>query len=402
MDDIYKNNHPAYILFREVQQNRPEVYEEMVHLIRPHRIESLVRIFKDHLDHSGIHLNVFNENRQKIPNFLLRFVKCCIKNFPTPGDAFGIQLTCRITKNNTQNTLDSRHLKEKSFNNVVNTHSYTDKALKYELELYSDQSQILEIAGKRKYSSIFVRGYSIRDLLSIFPYESCVLPTDVESENAYYGFNVEGKMVNLKLTRFMLVASSSSSSSSAAASNSSSSSSAVVTTNSSCCMDIDKKNTIIRIVYKSYARDLIHLLKHLDGNNIFAYNDVKCIFQKCGITCYFFNMVRVVRIMNDRKISSSATFDNRHLHDLVNVIKYQCRTGTPLPLNRDGLAKNPERSPLEVLSFEAPKKNYVRLSTAEEKTFYPIKTSTDKMFFGQQFNEGTGYTFAILPRTDGG
>ncbi|GFR32844.1 uncharacterized protein TNCT_443241 [Trichonephila clavata] len=82
------------------------------------------------------------------------------------------------------------------------------------------------------------------------------------------------------------------------------------------------------------------------------------------------------------------------MKNIMTILKYQCRTGRPLPLTRDGLAKNPERSPLEILSFEAWKRNCAHMCI--EATSVQVNRRTEKMFFGQQFREGTGYDFCLL------
>ncbi|GBL58219.1 hypothetical protein AVEN_240821-1 [Araneus ventricosus] len=87
-----------------------------------------------------------------------------------------------------------------------------------------------------------------------------------------------------------------------------------------------------------------------------------------------------------------------HAKDVATIVKYQCRSGQPLPMTRNGLEKNPIRSQLEILAFEAWKMNLARMCT-QEKREEKVKYSMDKMFFGEQPNEGTGGSFALLPKS---
>lgn len=348
--------HPGRVLFREVRHRRPDIYREIRRLIRPHPIGSVVRIFCDHLEKNVDDIGVFDRHRDRIPKFLLDFVRKIHKNIPSPGDAYGILLTCRITKTDTQDTLDSRHLREEASacGNVFNV----EKDLRYELYIFSTQTQLLEIASRRVYSTVYVRDYSVRELLLLFPEESCHLRV----QNPYNkGVDHEGRLQYLSTTTFIITE-------------------AFVP-------------GYVRILYKT-SKELVFLLRHLDGRKIVAFSDVKYVVARCGMICHFFNMRMLTKLQLFR---SDSAVKGRTERDILNICKYQCRTGRPLPLNRDGLANHAKRSPLEVLSFEAPKKNYVLLSTGEKgRRKHPVKTSSDKIFFGQQFNEGTGYHFSIM------
>ncbi|GFQ68168.1 uncharacterized protein TNCT_729891 [Trichonephila clavata] len=333
----------SLLLFREVELRAPDVYSRILHIIRPHRIESIIRLFGGHLKRNVPDLNIFNTYRTNIPELLLSFVQASRKNFPEPGDAFGIQLTCRITKNDTQSTLDSKHLgsREQCVQyNVV-------KSLQYEIQLFSTSAHIFELATKRTFSSVLVRNYTVKELLHRLP-EAGYLERGQPFNKCRDG---RGRYFYVSTFKYILV----------------------------------KDKHWIRIVF-CFLRDLNYLLRYLDATRIVAFTDIKYVFKKCGILCHFFNLLQLVLFQR---------FNNER--DIVTVCKYQCKSGQPLPLNRDGLARNSERSPLEVLSFEAPKKNFVRFSTMQPSPTYPVQTSADKIFFGQQFNEGTGYHFALLP-----
>ncbi|GFX13553.1 uncharacterized protein TNCV_3136261 [Trichonephila clavipes] len=101
---------------------------------------------------------------------------------------------------------------------------------------------------------------------------------------------------------------------------------------------------------KTSAKHWLSLLRRLDAERVTAFSDIRAVFQKCGIVAYFFNWIRVVQ--EQLPLQNSV-----HMKNIMTILKYQCRTGRPLPLTRYGLAKNPERSPLEILSFEAWKRN---------------------------------------------
>ncbi|GBL58221.1 hypothetical protein AVEN_97261-1 [Araneus ventricosus] len=101
----------ARVLFQHVAKTKPDVYEQILNVIRPHSLENVIHFLQEHLEHSVPDLNIFNQHPHRIPDFCLQFVLAIRKRFPTAGDAFGIHLTCRVTKSNTQSTLDSKHMK---------------------------------------------------------------------------------------------------------------------------------------------------------------------------------------------------------------------------------------------------------------------------------------------------
>lgn len=343
-------------IFNEVATARPDIFEKILHIIKPHSIESVHRIFRDHLQLSVQDLSIFNRHRERIPHFMLKFVQVLRRNFPTPGDAFGIQLTCRITKNDTQGTLDSKHLGGGGESGDVYN---VEKPLQYEIDIFSSQTQVFEMATRRKYSTLYVRHYTIDELLGCVP-NSGYLELGGPCNKAK---SVHGVWEYLNTYRFILVR--------------------------------DPRN-YIKVIYKS-ANDLNFLTKQLDSTRILAFSDVRIVFKLCGIVCYFLNMCEIVQMQLFE--SDHPAVLSTHERDIVTVLKYQCRSGTPLAMNRNGLAKNQERTPIEVLSFEAPKKNYARLAAKPgDVEQIGVDTSADKIFFGQQFNEGTGYKFAVIPQ----
>lgn len=325
----------ARILFDYVAKVEPQRYQFMLHMIQPHSLEAVLYHFQRHLETSVPDLHIFNRNMHRIPDFCFHFVKAIVRQFPTPGDSFGIQLTCRVTKNNTQGTLDSKHLQsftyhEPDFN--------VDSTIRYELQSFTNHAHFFEMSTRHEYATVFT-SHTSSELLERLP-NAGVLERGA-------GFNKSSDGRYLRMFDFIIVE--------------------------------DK------VLYKN-IKSLFTLLCRL--TKIDGFSDIRMVFQKCGLISYFFNVAHVVKYR----------FSNQPIYakDIMTVVKFQCRTGRPLPLTREGLAKNPERSPLEVISFEAPKTNFARYSTINAGT-YPVKKSADKMFFGQQFNEGTAY-FALKPR----
>lgn len=344
----------AHTLFLYVQQHRPDLHQEILHLIRPHSLKSVLSFFQEHLEHSVPDLTIFNKHSANIPIFCLEFVKAIRKNFPQPGDAYGIQLTCRITRSDTQGTLDSKHLRS-SLHDGPSSYNVS-KELLYELNLFTTQSQVFELAMRHQYSTVFVDGYDLKELWERLP-EAGYLRRGGDFNKAE---NRQGQHVYVNTFQYVLVQ--------------------------------DQRG--VRILYQSAAQ-LTELLQRLDMRKVVAFSDIRSLLKQCGVVCHFFNMVQLLR----RQLFTNV--DSVYEKDVLAVCKYQCRSGQALPLTREGLAKNQERSPIEVLSFEAPKKNYARLCTGPERTTqYGVTTSADKIFFGQQFNEGTGSGFALLPQEE--
>ncbi|GFR16685.1 uncharacterized protein TNCT_391351 [Trichonephila clavata] len=99
----------ARVIFDHVATVRPDIYQQILHLIQPHSLEAILELFQHHLEQSVPDLRRFNQHQACLPDLCLKFVRLIRKRFPSPGDAFGIQLTCRVTKSDTQGTLDSKH-----------------------------------------------------------------------------------------------------------------------------------------------------------------------------------------------------------------------------------------------------------------------------------------------------
>lgn len=336
------------LLFQEVEKSNPEIYDQILHILRPHPIDSVARVLDDHLKKNVTNLDMFNKYRKNIPRFLLRYVQLCQKNFPQPGEPYGIHLTCRISKTDTQETLDSKHLKNQG-SGATNGYNVVG-SLKYEIELFSNPSQIYELAPRRKYSSIYVTGYTIGELFDRLE-DCCHLKRNNPKNKAQ---NRDGQYRYLSTFQYILVS--------------------------------DKN--VIKILYTN-SKQLTYLMRRLDPNRIVALTDHKKVLKKCGLLSYVFNMIRIIKTQH---------FSNEM--DVLTVAKYQIRTGIPLPLNRIGLANDENKSPIDVLSFEALKKNCAYLSAKYNHRNFVVKSSLEKIFCGQQFNEGTGYKFALLPKYD--
>lgn len=362
--------HPATVLIHEVREKHPDIYDEILNIIKPHKITVVERILKEHLDNSTVDLNLFNEYRELIADFILEYVKRIRKNFPTPGDAQGIERACRLTRNDTQDLLDSRHPKSVVYNEddedelILHHLDDFEKAFRYELNLYKSQSQFLEITCKRKFSSIYVQNYSVENIFSIFPFETCLL--DPVSMKLIRGYP-------MKFARFIIIEA------------------------------VSEKMTLRIFYHQHHSRDLSCLLKHLNPTNIEAFNDLRLIYNKLGPTCFFHNAETI--------LNKHFNGDPQHHLDMVLALKNMIASGRLIGYNRNGLAKHPDRSVFEKLGFEAPKNTAVNLSTRGKdghirvrngrlgKLSYKVKTSMDNMFFANTFKHGTGSTFRVIPRT---
>ncbi|GFQ64227.1 uncharacterized protein TNCT_570121 [Trichonephila clavata] len=332
----------ARVIFNHVATVRPDIYQQILHLIQPHSLEAILELFQHHLEQSVPDLRRFNQHQACLPDLCLKFVRLIRKRFPSPGDAFGIQLTCRVTKSDTQGTLDSKHLKSQEERDDA---FHVDALLLGELHCFSTQTQVFELATRHGYSTVFTRGYTGQELLQRLP-DACLLTRGLPYNK---GRTLNGTYKYLNTCTFIVVP--------------------------------DNK-----VVYRTSAKHWLGVLRRLDAERVLAFSDIRAIFQKCGIVAYFFNWMRVVQ--EQLPLQNSVQMKN-----IMTILKYQCRTGRPLPLTRDGLAKNPERSPLEILSFEAWKRNCAHMCI--EAPSVQVNCSTEKMFFGQQFREGTGYDFCL-------
>ena len=346
-------DHPSSVLIRETKKQCPDTYREILDLIKPHSIDAVEQKLRHHLDTSDVDLNIFNENRESISEFLLEYVKRIRENFPTPGDAIGIHASCRMTRNVTQNILDSRHPTSSVYMNETDNISYRPsglhKALKYEMNLYKIQTQFLEITCKRKFSSVYIRNYQVNDIFSMFPHELCLL--DVNTLNEIRGYP-------LKFARFILT----------------------------------EEHKRLRIFYhQHHSRDLSCLVKHLDFGKIEAFNDMRLVYNKLGPTCFFHNAENILNLYFKD--------DPRHFMDMITALKIMTASGYLVGQNRNGLAKHPDRTIIEIFGFEAPRNNAVKVSTSE-KVYESngLNSSTCNMYFGICPNEGTGANFTVLSK----
>lgn len=335
-------------IFKFVQNNYPNVWTEMHFIIRPHKMKYIIQQFSKHLENVP-DIEIFNTYSKNIPRFLLEFCKSANRNFLTTGDSYGLLLTCRCTKMYTQDTLDKRHLRDEALQGC----SYDiEKKLHFEVNIYSCLSEIYEISSKRKFTTIFIENCTVEQLLEMA--QSCFLKIQSGANKATTN---ENNHVYLSLQRFII-------------------------------MESFVPNILKVIIKKSEDKD--YVFRHVNPSNILGFTDLKYIYKKCGIVCYYFNLIQVVKLQFFKNLHPSG----RNFKDICNILKYQCFTGEPLPLNRNGLRKNPNRSALEKICFEAVKQNYV--SESLKDIVFPVNDSVSKIFFGQQFNEGTGYKFAIL------
>ncbi|GFR23765.1 uncharacterized protein TNCT_189391 [Trichonephila clavata] len=284
-----------------------------------------------------------NQHQGCLPDLCLKLVRLIRKRFPCPGDAFGIQLTCCVTKSDTQGTLDSKHLKSQE---ERDNYFHVDALLLSELHCFSTQTQVFELATRHGYSTVFTQGYTGRELLQHLP-DACLLTRGLPYNK---GITLNGTYKYLNTCIFIVVHDT-------------------------------------KVVYRTSAKHWLSLLRRLDAEHVTAFSDIRAIFQKCGIVAYFFNWMRVVQ--EQLPLQNSV-----HMKNIMTILKYQYRTARPLPLTRDGLAKNPERSPLEILSFKAWKRNCAHMCI--EAPSVQVNRSTEKMFFGQQYREGTGYDFCLM------
>ncbi|GFQ74340.1 uncharacterized protein TNCT_353571, partial [Trichonephila clavata] len=260
----------------------------ILHLIQPHSLEAILELFQHHLEQSVPDLRRFNQHQACLPNLCLKFVQLIRKRFPSPGDASGIQLTCRVTKSDTQGTLDSKHLKSQEERDDA---FHVDALLLGELHCFSTQTQVFELATRHGYSTVFTRGYTGQELLQRLS-DACLLTRGLPYNK---GRTLNGTYKYLNTCTFIVVP--------------------------------DNK-----VVYRTSAKHWLGVLRRLDAERVLAFSDIRAIFQKCGIVAYFFNWMRVVQ--EQLPLQNSVQMKN-----IMTILKYQCRTGRPLPLTRDGLAK---------------------------------------------------------------
>lgn len=334
-------------LMEYTREKRPDLFEAIMRKITPHKLDAVLCLMEGHLRRYD--LKVFNENVEAVPQFVWSVVK--YMRFPPPGTAKGIELACRVSKSDTQAALDSKH---KSTSSENRSEFNVEKNILYELALFSSQKQVFEFSNRRRYSSVYVN-CSVRELMRLLP-EACHLVPHAERNK---GKDSNGKFQYLSTFKYILV----------------------------------EDRGSIKILYQS-LKDLYGLLRRVSPNDIVAFSDVRSVFQKCGIVSHFFNMVKIV----ERQLFTND--GSAYEKDVLTLMKYQCRSGKPLPLTRDGLAKNPDRTMIEVISFEALKKNLAKISTGEFRNLWSdgLSNSSEFLFYGQQINEGDGCEFEVRPK----
>lgn len=344
--DIVKHSYDVTNeMFKIVKDHYPEIWKKISDIIRPFSVDSIKRIFQQHLmDLEDI--SVF-QDIERIPMFLLDFVHVILRSILHPGTPYGILLTCFITKFETQKSLDG-YIENKYSNNNI------PKSLLRELHLYKDSTHIFEISRNKTFFYILVQNYTETELLKLLP-DCCFL--NINNDNCNKGYNQYGQKIYFNLAKFVIIESS--------------------------------KPGIYHILYKSRTL-LVVLLNNISLKNIIAFSDIMHIYNKCGISSYFFNFINILEIQFFQNIKQLSSYDL----NTINIIKYQCFSGAPLPLNRNGLRKDSNKSGLERVCFEAARQNLIEESIHNKS--YPVKDTISKLFFGQQFNEGTGYKFAVI------
>lgn len=337
-------------IFNYVEQNFPEIWEQILAITRLHKISSVKKIFNEHLKHVK-NIDIFNEYQKNVPIFLLEFCKCMQRNFLTPGDSYGTLLTCRTTNVYTQEALDKRHLKDQN-SNLQHFIYPISNDLHFEIYIYTNLNQIFELTNRRKYTTIFVKNYTVEELLNLSPSETCYLKL---MQNEAYCLNNSRVCLNLKtyiITESFVPG-------------------------------------YLKIIQKSEHKNFI--FRHIHHENIVAFTDLKYIYAKCGLVCFAFNLRKIVKL----QFFKHMTVENKHELDILNVLRYLYYSGIMLPINRNGLKKNKNRSGLDRCCFEAIKQ--ILVSESIKETVYPVQSVIEEIFFGQQVGVGTGYKgFALI------
>lgn len=341
-------NFVAKRLITVVRERRPDIYEAIVQKIRPYSLNSVLKIFECHLKNVP-DLNIFNDNIDLIPEFMWTVVK--YMKFPIPGDAFGIMVICRANKSDTQGALDSKHLTNISSQQFEFN---VEKEILDELALFSNHMQIFELANRHKYATVFLSpNTSLQNLIKRLP-NACILERGGEFNK---GRNVEGVFRYLITFKYILV----------------------------------EDRGSLKVLYRSLA-DLYLILRCVPLKDVVCFSDIRCLYKKCGIACSFFNMVEIANrqlFIND---------GSKYEKDVITLLTFMFCRGELLPMNREGLAKNKDRTPIDILSFEAMKKNGAKLCTGPSRgKWHNVERSSEFMYTGRQFKSGTGYTFACKP-----
>lgn len=337
----------ARTLMGVVLARRPDLYAAILQKIRPYSLESVLTIFGAHLRNVK-DLRVFNDHLDTVPQFVWAVIQHM--KLPTPGEAIGILLVCRVTKSDTQGALDSKHPQAVTSRHPFEFH--VEKEISEELALFSSHSQLFELANRHKYATVFMDpDTSIEDLMARLP-RACVLE---RGQDYNKGRDAAGSYAYLNTFRYVLV----------------------------------EDRGSVKVLYRS-LNDLYLILRRVPLRQVAAFSDVRCLFKKCGITCTFFNMMEIARrqlFVNDH---------SQYEKDVTSILTFMFCRGELLPMNREGLAKTKDRPPIDVVSFEAMKRNCSRIATGSSRgMWHEVKTSSEKIFCGSQFNEGTGYCFEI-------
>lgn len=335
-----------------VQLKRPDLYDAILKRIQPYSLRSVLKILEQHLRRID-DLNIFNENVHVVPEFVWTVIKHM--KFPSACDAYGIKVVCRVTKSDTQGALDSKHIP--AITNSPNLEFNVEKDILDELALFSNHIQIFELANRHKYATVFMsQDTTLPFLIQRLP-QACILERGKEFNK---GKNAEGEYKYLTAFKYILV----------------------------------EDRGSVKVLYKNLT-DLYLILRCVPLKHIAAFSDIRCLFKKCGITCAFFNLVHVTRrqlFVND---------DSKYEKDVITLLTFMFCRGELLPMNREGLAKNKDRPPIDVLSFEAMKRNCSRLITGPEReVWHTVQTSLECVYCGRQFKEGTGGSFAVINSVD--
>lgn len=335
-------------LIAEVQKRRPDIYEAILQKISPYSLDSVLKIFECHLKNVP-DLSVFNKNVDAIPEFMLTVVR--YMKLPIPGDAIGIMKICRANKSDTQGALDSKHRTN------INSEQFefnVEKEILDELALFSNHMQIFELANRHKYATVFMSpDTSLRNLMQRLP-KACILERGGDFNK---GRNAEGVFRYLITFKYILV----------------------------------EDRGSLKVLYRSLA-DLYLILRCVPLKHVVCFSDIRCLFKKCGNTCSFFNMLEIANrqlFMND---------GSKYEKDVITLLTFMFRRAELLPMNREGLAKNKDRTPIDVFSFEAMKKNGAKFCTGPSRgEWHTVERTLEQIFYGQQPNSGTGFTFECRP-----